>query len=374
MAQQGVRFGETNTPMQSWGRLELKEHGGASPPGADAAARVEVDTTALAGVVRPGKGSEERWARVRADVWERALRDANLQPLLLEPAIEQPGPFPERLREIRDRLKTLRALEQRLGEDAEDDITVPRSQLDRMVVLLAALGALTAFAPSELRPFMAAILGIFAARAAWRLYGPRNRVGRHQLADARVALARSVQTLLEHSWVAAYGDRVVEVCPHAVYFACRLTDLDNARGQLDQRMAELRALVARVREANTSLGRSPDDAETARLSRQIDELSARKTQLERVRAECEAAAESHHNQLNRQRAIAARRALSSRVASVVEGADERGGEELANLEVNIVGLSARIRALDVEIGDADRELRSVLEVSSALVAGARTAG
>lgn len=379
MAQQGVRQGDGASALASWGRsLGLKDPV-AQPTGgaADQAPRAVVDTSALASIVRFGEGREQRWARVRADVWERSLRDANLLSVLQDPAADQPGAFNSRVREIRDRLAELRHLEKRLGEDAEGDITVPRAELDHMVVLLSAVGVLTAFAPSELRPLMAAGLCLFGGRAAWRQYGPRNKVGRFQLADARAAVARSIQALLEHSWVAAYGDRVVEVCPHAVYFACRLQDLETARGLIEQQAVELKGLVHRVQEANAGLGRPRDDAETARLSRQIEELGVRLGQVDRVRAECEAAAESHRHQLDRQRAIAARRALSTRVASVVEGAEDGREQALAMLEVDIAGLAARIRALDVEIGDADLELRAVLEVSGAVVArepGARKNG
>ena len=375
MAQQGVRHGEQSGPPVTWGRsLELRDSASqvANLGAAGQAPRIVIDTGALAQIVRFGEGSAARWARVRGMVWERTLKDANLLAVLYDPATDQPGAFNSRVREIRDNLDTLKALEQRLGEDAEGDITVPRSDLDNMVILLSAVGILTAFAPSELRPLMASALGLFGARSAWRQFGPRNTVGRTQLTDARIRLARSIQTLLENSWVAAYGEQVVESCPHAVYFACRLQDLDTARGLIEQKCAELKTLSLRVQEANASLGRDREDAETERLGQQVAELNVRLSQVGRVRAECEAASQNHLAQLDRQRAIAARRALSSRVASAVDGADDGREQALAMLEVDIAGLAARIRALDLATSDADLELRAVLEVSGATGSRAAT--
>lgn len=372
MAQQSVRQTTQSGPQPTWGRsLELRDP--AAQLGAAASApRVVIDTGALAQLVHFGEGSAARWSTVRAMVWERSLKDSNLLGVLYDPAVSQSGAFNARLREIRDNLEHLKALEQRLGEDAEEDVTVARSELDNMVILLSAIGVMTAFAPSELRPLVAAGLCLFGARSAWRQFGPRATVGRAQLSQARVALARSIQSLLEHSWVAALGENVVESCPHAVYFACRLQDLETARGLIEQRRVELRTLSSRISEANASLGRDREDAETRRLGEQVEELSVRLGQVDRVRAECEAASQNHLAQLDRQRAIAARRALSSRVASAVDSADDSREQALAMLEVDIAGLAARIRALDVATSDADLELRAVLEVSGATASRAST--
>lgn len=328
--------------------------------------RTVVETGALAQVVGQRPGGEAGWARVRAEVWERSLRDAGLLPFVEDAKLEAPPALAAQLRAIREQLALVRDLEQRLGEDAEVDGQMSRSEHEGVVLLLCAFGVLAALAPSELRPFLAAALGIYGGRAAWRQWGPRLRVERDQLSSARAGLAGAVQSFLEQTWVAAIGDRVLESTPHAVYLHHRLMDLDAARGAGEARARELRGLIARIRATNQSLGQEQDDAETRRVQRQIDEIQSRLSLIDRLRADCSARSEAHLARLERQRVIAARRALSSRVSSMVDGdSDDASAQEIATIEVDIADLAARMRGLEVEAGSADADLRSVLEVAGA---------
>lgn len=334
--------------------------------------RVVVETGVLAVALGQRGEGQAGWSRVRAHVWERALADANLIPLIEQREIEGPAPLCAQLRTIRDRLAELRHLEQRLGERAEEGGTIPQSEHDNTMLILCAAGVVAAFAPAELRPFFGAGFALFAGRIAWQQWSPSAKVDRAKLASARVAVGRAIQAFLEHSWVAALGDRVVESTPHAVYLHHRLMDLDGARGSGEARVRELRGLIERIRKANEGLGREGDDAETRRLQKQIDDLLARLALIDRLRADCAARAEAHVSQLDRQRAIAARRALSSRVSSLVDrDTDDAADKEIAVLEVDIADLASRLRGLEVEIGSADAELRSVLEVAG--TPGARPA-
>lgn len=336
--------------------------------------RLVVETSALAHVVgRRGPG-EALLARVRADSWERALRDANLLAAVQDPRLDAPPALAAQLRTIREGLAGVRALEERLGEDAEEGGMISRREHDGVVVGLCAAAMLTALAPAELRPLLAAGFAVVGGRFAWRAFGPRARVGREQLASARLRLAQAIQAFVEQTWVAALGDRVLESTPHAIYLHNRLTDLDAARGASEAQQRELKALLHRIRQANSSLGRDPDDAETRRIQRQIEDIDRRIALIDRLRAECAERERAHLAQLERQRAIAARRALSSRLSELVDrdGADA-AAQEIAVIEVDIADLAARLRGLDVEISSADAELRSVLEVSEAGAGGGRRA-
>ncbi len=336
--------------------------------------RVVVETSMLAQVVGQRGVGEEGWVRIRAEVWERALRDAHLLSLVEDPSQDAPPSLSAQLRAIRERLAEVHALEQRLGQEAEEGGTIPKRDADAVVVALCLAGMVTAFAPAELRPLLAMGFTVYGVKTFWTQFSPRAKVGREQLAAARRALALAVQSFLEHTWVSALGDRVIESTPHAVYLNHRLMDLDAARGAGEARVRELRGLMARIREANQSLGRAEEDAETARLQRQLDELQGRLSQIDRLRADCATRAEAHLGQLDRQRAIAARRALSSRVSNLVDrDADDASQQQIAVIEVDIADIAARLRNLDVEIGSADAELRSVLEVSGVGGAPARQA-
>ncbi len=326
--------------------------------------RVLVETGSLAQIVGQRGVGETGWGRIRAELWERSLREAQLLPLLAEIPAETPSTLASQLRQLRDRLQEVRALEERLGEDAEEEGTVGRREHDGTVVVLCVAGLLTALAPAEIRPFLAAGFTLYGFRVGARRFSPKAKVGREQLADARRALGRALQSFLEHTWVAAVGDRILESTPHAIYLHHRLMDLDAARGAGEARARELRGLMSRIRQANQSLGRDQDDPEIARLQQQLDEVQGRLAQIDRLRADCASRAEAHNAQLERQRAIAARRALSSRVSNLVSAEGEDAAlQQIAVIEVDIADLAARIRGLDVEIGSADAELRSVLEVS-----------
>jgi len=328
--------------------------------------RTVIETGALAQVVGQRGVGEVGWSRVRAEIWERSLRDAGLLPFVEDTRLDAPPALAAQLRAIREQLGAVRELEQRLGEDAEVDGQMSRREHEGIVLLLCGFGVLAALAPSELRPLLAAAFAIYGGRAAWRQYGPRLRVERDHLASARAQLAGAIQSFLEQTWVAAVGDRVLESTPHAVYLHHRLMDLDAARGAGEARARELRALAARIRATNQSLGQEEDDAETRRIQRQIDEIQSRLGLIDRLRADCSARADTHVARLERQRVIAARRALSSRVSNMVSSdAEDASAQEIAAIEVDIADLAARMRGLDVEAGSADADLRSVLEVAGA---------
>lgn len=351
--------------------FELRE---AAPEAVPAGSRLVIDTGVLAQTLGARGGGEAAWAKLRGPQWERALQESGLMAVLQSPQRDLGGSgLGARINEIRAALENVRRAELDLGRLVDADAPRDAAEVDLLMVLLCISGALAALAPSGLRYVGALILMGVALRPAWRLWAPRARIQREQFAQARRDLALAVLRFLERTWVVALGDQVLESAPHAVYFEHRLTDLDNARAARQREATEVRALIARVAAANAQLGQPSEDAETRRLGRQIEELAVRTAQIDRVRAHCQEQFETYRAQIERQRAIAARRALSSRVASVVDPGDDSSGQEVAEIEVDIGDLVAEIRTLDVETGNADAELRSVLEVAGAGLARAASA-
>lgn len=343
--------------------LRSLELAGAKPP-ATLEARVPrqvVDTTVLAAVLRQRGRGEAAWAGLRAEQWEKALRHAGLLAAVESPGLDNGlGLAPQLLREIGDRLRTLRALERRLGEAAGPDEQVPAQDLHRQALVLGVFGVCAAVSPSPMPELLAFGLGAYALRAAYKLWMPRLTVDHGTLAEARNALARAVLRLIEHTFVVAVGDQVLECTPHAVYLQNRLQDLDAAHGGLRDQIAERQALIAQIRQANAALGRPQDDAETTQIQRSLDDLRGRQGQIDRLRDDCAAQLEQHQAQIARHRAVATRQALSSGASALSEGADP---QVLAELEVDIAEIAARIQTLDLGLASADAELRAVLEVA-----------
>lgn len=331
--------------------------------------RVAVRCEVLAAATRLGPEAEAGWDRVPSQSWSSALRDAQLLDLLESPTVRAARPDGGspvgQLSQIRAGLQRVRDLEERLGSRADETGMRPLREVDTLVVGLCLLGVLAALAPVVARELIMIFLLGLGAVSGWRLWGPRPAVTRDELYQARRDVALAIREFLGHTWVVPVGDRVLESMPHAEYLALRQNDLEVARAERRQQLADANALLTRIKSANAQLGLPEEDAETRRLRSQIDQLGVKVSQIEQLCATVSARLEDYRASVERLRAIAARRALSARVANLVE--DERGesrDQERAEVEVDVADLESRVRALQVEVSDANADLLAVMEVSA----------
>ena len=334
--------------------------------------RAVVETRALATLV--GESSARSAERIRGEAWDTALRDAGLWPVLkaatagrgaMATGGSPTSSFTGLLVELRQRLERVRELERRLGEAAEPEPLREQRDLDTMALLVALLGVVAALAPAWGQWALVLVLLFIAGRSGLRLLARSGsaRITLDELYAARQQLAWSVRAFLSHTWVYAVGDRVVESTPHGDYFEHRLMDLDAAASARVNQVEELAGLIRGVRRANAGLGLEEEDDETRRLNNQIDGIRAQLAQIARMREQVAERRDGYLARVARLRAIATRRALSMRVSNLVtDSEDDSIEQDVAEVEVEVADLTERLRALDVDVSDADSELRAVLEV------------
>ena len=353
--------------------LNLSDGAGAGERTGPDAPRVIVNSEALAAVLALGP---DAWSSVKGAGWEKLLRDSGL--LEAFTAVGADGSKVESARggasepvmalvRLFVRLGEILAMEKRLGEDAFDDGTRPAREVDTLVLILCVAGLMGTVAPiyaHEVFMFGFTVVGL---RAAWRVYGPRPKITRESLLAARQEMARSLASFASHTWICAVGDRVLESTPHADYLRRRLVDLDAARGVSEAQVREINQLITGVRSANARLNLPEEDGETRRLLAQREATLTRIQQIERLRETIATRLGSYQDQVERLRALASRRALSARVASMTEGgARDAVDQEIAEVEVDIVDLEQRLGALEIEASDANADLLSLLETGGAI--------
>jgi hypothetical protein len=186
----------------------------------------------------------------------------------------------------------------------------------------------------------------------------------------RERASQALKRLLSRTFIAAVGTRVVESTPHRAWLALRLQAVDRALRANEARIAGLTTLREHVQEANTRLGRPGEDAETTKLAASIAAQEVTRRNLLTVRTLVAGRLRELDAQLEALRAVAGRRVLSARVSRMTEAPPGPEERVVAEVEVDVAGIEGKIRALALDVGDADARLQAALEVVGA---GARRA-
>lgn len=339
----------------------------ASAPAREAP-RVVVQGDALTTVLSGGRAA---WATIRGELWEKALRNAGLEEAWQatgRPATRSSMPEPiQALDRLYQQVDLVRTMERRLGQSLEDDGHRTIKEVDHLVVAMSVAGVIGALLPGVLRAMALGFLLFFGGRSGWRLWGPRPTVTLETLAEARAELGWRVSQFVSHTWVCAAGDKVLECAPHGEYLRRRIADLDASRGVSEAQMRDVDALVRDVRSANARLGLAEEDAETRRLLATRADSESRVAQIERLRELVVARLNAYQAQVDRLGAIASRRALSEKVASLVDNsARDTTDQDIAEVEVDVADLESRLRTLAVDASDANASLLGVLEAGGAI--------
>ncbi len=171
---------------------------------------------------------------------------------------------------------------------------------------------------------------------------------------------RLLQRLLGRSFVTVMDGAVVEHVPHMVLLRSRIVEVDQAEATLRARSAEIETTRLEIVAANEEMGRRGEDAETARLARQILGERAQIAALATVREELRATLQRTEDVLGELRAMAMRAALSMRAARLTAGT-AAPARAIADAEVDLAGYGSRLADLAAETRDADARLRGLLE-------------
>jgi len=233
---------------------------------------------------------------------------------------------------------------------------------------VAALGASLALTVLGLFVFQGGggffvLFATFPTIRMWQTARDTKRAGRPDpVHGARAATA--LRRFLACSFVAPAGDLLVENTPHRAYLELRLDEVARAARGTEGRLAELRALRARIADTNTRMGRTAEDVETRRLTTAIEEQEATRARVEGVRRLLAERLARFDAELERLRVVVERQVLSERVSRFT-GPDTReapAARVAAEVEVEVAEIEARVRELALETGNADARLRAVLEV------------
>lgn len=287
-------------------------------------------------------------ATLSAEEWEQAFVYAGLQPILRANEPSTSRHLDARLEAIRSATKALQS-QRDLAHAHQPLVPIPDGAVGAGALL--GLIPLAVGATWTAGAVLVAVALVLFSRAL-----PRRTVTGHAAANRAVSLA--VQRFLQHTFVEAVGDTLVESVPAAATLRAQLGRLDETRAEAEARRQHLVALEAELERAD---GPAEGDGERARVSAMTGALTAQIGQVDTLRREFEQRLISVERELERMRRLAWRRVLSQRVAAAA--ASPGTATPLAQAEVEAAELDVLVSSLGDAVADAELRLRAALETA-----------
>ncbi|MCB9743002.1 MAG: hypothetical protein H6741_02665 [Alphaproteobacteria bacterium] len=267
---------------------------------------------------------------------------------------------------VQARFLVLEAEEARLKRAAIDHPllqVVPTSALQGLIGTTCALGGLFIAGPIGL--VLGLILGvIFAvnvgagAPSETRLIERRRRVAASRLVEA-------TRSVVRRNFVEAIDGMVFECAPHRTFLHARAADVVRTVHKLEARSEELLHLRNGLVDANERLGRPAEDEEVQAVDAERARIATQVGELKRLGVSLKQQIDRYDEAQTQLRLIATRRALSEKVGEVLERApSDEARRAAAEIEVDILELEGTFEALELELSDADADLRAVLETAA----------
>jgi len=183
-------------------------------------------------------------------------------------------------------------------------------------------------------------------------------------------LGVAVKKLLAHSFIAVHQGVVFSYSADLHFLETRIRDAARSLRTMREKTAEMVGLEQALRRSNAGLALNEDDADLQALKAEQLRLNTQYASLSGLLKDLREQKDALGSHTQARLALARRQALSEQVDALVDRDGERAARQAAELEVDMLEIEGRLKALDVVGSDDDARLRATLEVR-ALEAAAR---
>ena len=209
------------------------------------------------------------------------------------------------------------------------------------------------------------------AAFVWILKGERRRGPSSHETEAAEALAQAVDKLMAHSFIAVHQGVVFSYSADLHFLETRIRDGERSRRAMREKTAEMLRLERELRASNERLGLDESDADLQALQAEQLKLNADYGALTELVKELREQKEALESRTQARLALAQRQALSEEVDSLVDRDADRAARQAAELEVDMLEIEGRLRALDVAVSDDDARLKATMEIRALEAASRR---
>lgn len=203
------------------------------------------------------------------------------------------------------------------------------------------------------------------------LRGERQRGPSAHEVDAAEALAEAVANLLAHSFVEVHQGVVFSYSADLHFLETRIRDGERTRRALRKKTSEMLALERELKGSNAGLGLEEEDPDLAALREEQQRINAYYAALTALVKELREQQEQLSARMDARVALAKRQAISERVDKLVDRDADRAARQAAELEVDMLEIEGRLKALDVAVSDNDARLKATMEIRALEAAGRR---
>lgn len=213
------------------------------------------------------------------------------------------------------------------------------------------------------------VLGLGAF--VWILKGERRRGPSAHETDAAEGLAQAVDKLMAHSFIASHQGVVFSHSADLHFLETRIRDGERSRRAMREKTAEMLRLEKELRRSNAKLELDESDPDLEALQAEQSKLNLDYSALSDLVKELREQKEALESRTQARLALAQRQALSEQVDALVDRDAELAARQAAELEVDMLEIEGRLKALDVQVSDDDARLRATMEVRALEAAGRR---
>lgn len=200
------------------------------------------------------------------------------------------------------------------------------------------------------------------AAFVWILKGERTRGPSAHEDEASVELAQAVNKLMAHSFIAVHQGVVFSYSADLHFLETRIRDGERTRRAMRKKTAEMLRLEQELRRSNAGLALDEDDADLQALQGEQLTLNADYAALSELVKELREQKDALESRTQARLALARRQALSEQVDVLVDRDSDRAARQASELEVDMLEIEGRLKALDVAVSDDDARLRATMEV------------
>lgn len=209
------------------------------------------------------------------------------------------------------------------------------------------------------------------AAFVWILKGERRRGPSAHEDEAAEELAQAVNKLMAHSFIVVHQGVVFSYSADLHFLETRTRDGERSRRAMRKKTAEMLRLEQELRRSNGGLALGESDPDLQALKVEQIKLNADYSALTELVKELRDQKEALESRTQARLALAQRQALSEQVDALVDRDADDAARQAAELEVDMLEIEGRLKALDVAVSDDDARLRATMEVRALEAAGRR---
>lgn len=209
------------------------------------------------------------------------------------------------------------------------------------------------------------------AAFVWILKGERQGGPSAEEKEAAEALAAAVDKLLAHSFIEVHQGVVFSYSADLHFLETRIRDGERSRRAMREKTVDMLRLEDALRRSGGAAGLDPDDPDLSALRAEQAKLNGDYAALTELVKELREQKEALEGRIQARLDLAQRQALSEEVDALVDRDADRAARQAAELEVDMLEIEGRLKALDVAVSDDDARLRATMEVRALEAAGRR---